>query len=259
MGLVDSLFGMAGSKSKPIQLPTFSKAQQGLFDQLAGTVKKQLKTGPTTTAPPMSVPATPEEQSYLTWAKSDALQKMMSGELPYNVGPEYAEQYFEQAIRPIYQREYEENLLPQIQENYAGPRFHGSARTEALSDAARNYAMDLASKKAELIYGEELARRNALESAMGRVLPAGEAMGSAGAYSRMVEEQKVMEDLQRYFMGEDVGTGANPLYNPAMAWAFNLLGLQPFTYGEQTDAQGEGLFPGMLKGASQGFLSTYFK
>lgn len=263
MGLFDTISGFFGGgeeETKIKQLATMTPEQYKLLEQLIATAGQAGEPAPTFPGE-LFLPATAEEQNYLDWARSEAIRKMAQGEVPYEVGPEYAEKYFEEAIRPIYQREWEETILPGIREAYAGPGYWSSARAEAERKGGRDYFMELAAKKAGLVYGEEQARRQAIESAMGRVLPTGQAMGEAGAYSRAIGQEEIMADLSRWLMGEEVEGAYNPFYSPAMTYAYNLLGIQPYAYGTETTAQGPGLGYGILTGLAGGAgsaLASYF-
>ena len=249
---IKSFFGGPEQKSTttPVQVPVYTPEQQQLLKSLTTSIQEQWNQ-PWTPAPRMYVPRTPEEEQYFNWARSQAISDMASGKVPYEVGPEYAQRYFEEAIRPLYQREWEETVLPQITKSYAGPTFHSGLRAEAEAEAARKYATDLAAKKAELTYGEELARRQAIESAMGRVLPAGQAQMQAGQYARAIEAEQVMDAVQRYLMGEG---GAPMAYNPMVQLAFQLLGFQPYAIATQTKSTGTGggLGYGLLTGFAGG-------
>lgn len=62
-------------------------------------------------------------------------------------------------------------------------------------------------------------------------------------------------------MGEEVEGAYNPFYSPAMTYAYNLLGIQPYAYGTETTAQGPGLGYGILTGLARGAgsaLASYF-
>lgn len=259
---ISSFFGAPKAKSKVQQLPTWSPEQQEVFKTLAPLVKQGLS-GPAPTAPQMYAPTTPEEEQYFNWAKSEAVRRMATGELPYEVGPEWAERYFEEGLRPVYEREWERNILPAIKEAYAGPGYYSTARGDEISQAALDFGLQLAKQKQELLYGEEKARRQAIEQAMGRI-PAGQQVAATAAqYSRAIETEKIMDALQRYLMGESVEGQYNPAYNPMLQVAFALLGLQPYTYGVTTQQSGGGLGYGLLSGLAggvgQGFGGVFGK
>ena len=48
-----------------------------------------------------------------------------------------------------------------------------------------------------------------------------------------------MENLNRGFMGEEVDGEYNPLNNPAMQYAFSLLGIDPYVWNVNTTQQSE--------------------
>lgn len=237
MGLFDNFLG--GSKTKVKQYSNWNTEQQNAFNALAPQITAGLgKTAPT--SPDTFVPTTSAEQTYLDWAKSEAVKNMATGVVPYEVGPEYADKYFEQSIRPIMERDWRDTVLPGIQEQYAGSTFNSTGRDAAVTKATERYGEDLSAKKAELIYNEELAKRKAIESAQGRIAPGIQIAQGAGQYSRAIESEKVMSKLQKFLMGEEVDGQSNQAYNPMVTLAFNLLGLQPFSYGSQTTGAGLG-------------------
>jgi len=150
-------------------------------------------------------------------------------------------------------REWREVAEPAIREAFAGPGYWGSARAEATRKAAEDLATTLAARRAELMYGEELARRQALESAAAREAQYGvpyaaaeaELLGTAGQYARMIEEQRALADLQRWLMGETV-EGVTPYqYSPFLQLALQYLGLTPYVYGQESKSFGARLGVGI--------------
>lgn len=247
MGLFSNFFGGAKSETKTIKTPNWNAGQQQIFDLLNAQIQKT-GFGPAPTSPNAYVPRTPEEEQYFKYAQSEAVKNMATGQVPYEVGPEFANQFFEQSIRPIAQREWRETTRPGIEEAYAGSTFNSTGRLDALTKATEKYGEGLSAQKAGLVYGEELARRKAIESAYGRIAQGQEIASGAGRYSRDIETEKVMNDVQKYLMGEEVNGQYNPAYNPMISLAFNLLGLRPFTIGTKTKSEGGGLGYGMLTG-----------
>lgn len=255
MGTFDTLFGSGGTTSKVVKESIWTPEQQALAKQLMGT----LDFGPAAKAPAMSVDTTGEEQRYLNFIKSLASNKafgnLLAGKPGYDVGPEWAAKYFEEGIRPEYLREWEQTTLPQIRESYAGPTFWGTQRMQEESRAAGNLASELAAKRAELMYGEELAGREATEKAYERILPAlttgAETYGAAGELSRSIAQEKVAEQLQRFLMGEEVGGQYMSAYNPNVQLALQMLGFTPYAIGTETTQTGPGLFSGLLSSASE--------
>jgi hypothetical protein len=208
----------------------------------------------------MYVPKTSEEQEYLRhikgFAYNQALQKMLKGQPAYDVSPEAAQTYFEKTIKPQYTRNLEEIVLPRIKEAYAGPGYYSSSRARAMTRAAERTAQSLDEAYGKLMYNEELARRQALEHAMERALPAEQVysseLGQAGQLARSIEQEKVASDLQKFLMGEEVNGKRSPYYHPAINLALSLLGFSPYVYGQKTSGSGPSLGYSLLSGAAPG-------
>lgn len=221
-----------------------------------------LMSGPAPSYPgQMYVPTTEQEQRYFDFvnnlAQNKTFSNLLSGEVPYEIGPEWAENYYEKGIRDPALREYEEVVLPQLRESYAGPGYWGSARARAETSAAGDLASELSARKSKLLYDEELARRSAIESAYSRVLPTTQfytdEMQEAGALQRQIEQEKVLANLQRWLMGEEVGGSFNLAYNPGWNLALGLLGIQEQAIGTVTDREeGGGLLSGGLNALGKG-------
>lgn len=141
-------------------LPTAAEAARGVTEPYLSAVERAF--GPATTAAQQLLPGVTSVREALETAMQ-AAQRWAGGQLPYEVGPEWAERYFEEAIRPVYEREFREKVLPQIRAAYAGPGYWGSARAQAEREAAEKLAETLMAERAKLMYGEELARREAIE------------------------------------------------------------------------------------------------
>lgn len=258
MGLLTSLFGGSESKTESTQVPVLSPQQQALLKSLTKQVQTGLS-GPQPTAPPMSVPQTAQEDTYFNWVNSlsnqTALKNLLSGTPSTEVNPEATEQYFEQAVRPEMMREFEQVTLPTLRTAYSGPGYWGSARAGAETKAGSDLAYNLAKSKADLLYKDEQARRDLAESAYEKVLPTSQYMtetyGGAGEYSRGIEQEKVAENLQRFLMGEEVDGQYSLAYNPNVALALSLLGIQPYGIGTTTTSkESGGIIPGLASLAS---------
>jgi len=247
-------FGGSGSKSKskPVQLPAWAPEQWGVMSPLAAAIRRGIEQPVPTYPGQMYIPRTPEESAYFQQVPSIAEQiaqaRVRLGQPAYEVTPETTEQYYQQAIRAPMMKEWREIAEPAIREAYAGPGYWGSARAEAQAKGAETLATELGSKRAELYYQDELARRQALESAAGReatyALPyatgQAEMLGTAGQYARMIDQEQALAGLQRWLMGETVEGVAPTQYNPFMQLAFQLLGLSPYEYGQKTESKSFG-------------------
>ena len=247
MGLFSNFFGEAKSKSKIVQTPNWNAEQQAIFGDLAGQISST-GVGPAPTAPQMYADQTEQDKTYFDYAKSEAVKNMATGVVPYEVGSDFGAKYFESALRPTYEYDWKNTTLPGIQEQYAGSTFNSTGRDDAVSKATSEFGLRMGKEKADLMYKDELAKREAIDKAYARVAQGQTLAGQAATYSRAIETEKVMDSVQRYLMGEEVDGEYNPAYNPMVTLAFNLLGLQPFSTNVQTKTTGEGLGYGMVKG-----------
>lgn len=240
--------GGSKQKSRPVKVSMWSPEQETVSKALWPQIEQGLSGTPSYPGQ-MYVPKTQEEKAYLErtpqLAGDLAGMRARLGQPAYQITPEATEQYYQQSIKAPMMREWEETVEPSIRESYAGPGYWGSARAEAQVEGAENLSTELGRQRGELYYKDELARRSALESAAGREasygLPyaTGEAqmLGSAGEYSRMIDQEKVSADLQRWLMGESVGGVSNAAYSPYMQLAFQFLGLDPYALGTKSEGK----------------------
>ena len=250
MGLFDNFFGGEKKESKPQRTSVQTPEQEKLLKTLIGQVSDRL--GPAARSPQMFAPQNETEEQLFGWARSQAVKDMLQGKVPYEVGPEFAEQYYEKAIRPNMLAEWQDIVKPQIRESFAGPGYWHTDRMRQESESAEQLARDLSAKRAELMYSEELAGREAKEKAMDRILPTSEKVSQAGQYERDIEHEKVMDAVTRFLTGEEVDGQYQPANNPMMALALSLLGIQPFAVGTKSTARGAGFGYGFLEGAAEG-------
>ena len=225
-----------GSSSTSQRIQTLSQDQMELLNQLINSTKEQL--GTESTAPAMSVPTTEAEQSWLDWVNNLYSTPLAQGTVPYETGTQYAENYYNDVIRPSMLKEYNEVVAPEIKSAYAGPGFYGSARQNAQVTSAEELAYNLAQAKNELIYKEVQSEREALQAAQDRQLQFSTIGQGAGELTRSIEQEAVLENLQRYLMGETVNGQSNIAYNPATTLALNLLGIQPYGYATTSSSSG---------------------
>lgn len=258
MGLFDSIgnavggfFGGGEEKSEPQKVGVYTPEQKKLMQELISNVTSG-GFGPAASAPQMYTPTTQNEQAYLDWARSEAVKNMASGQVPYDVSPEASKALWESTQLPLYNYQWQNTVLPGLQEQYAGSTFASTGRDEAVRKALQEWGLNVASTEGKFLQSEEEARRKAIENAQGRVLQTGEAIGKAGEYSRAVESERVMDQVTRFLMGESVGGQYNMAYNPQVQLALSLLGLSPYVVGQQAQGTGAGLGYGILTGASQG-------
>jgi hypothetical protein len=220
--------GGGGVTTKNIYKPE----KRALTKHLAGEALDLMKSPAPAYPGQMYVDTTGKEQDYFNWvdslAQNQAWQQVLGGEVPYQTGPEFADRYFEEGIRPLWEAEHARHTLPGIKESFAGPGYWGSPRAMAEHTSTADLATRLAAEKANLRYQETLAGRTAKEGAMNRMLPGTELQQGisyqAGELERNIQESKVLADLQRWLMGEEVGGVSNLAYHPGWNLALSLLG-----------------------------------
>lgn len=235
--------GGSKSKSRPVRVSMYSPEQEAVFGALGSQIQpvQQIPSYPGA----MSVPRTPEEEAYFgavpQIASDIGTMRTNLGQPAFNINPATTEQYYQESIKAPMMKEWGEVVEPQIRESFVGPGYWGSARAEAQVKGAENLATTLGSKRAELYYIDELARRSAEEAAAGREATYGttfagaqtETLGTAGQYARQIEQEKVMGDLQRWLSGETVEGVTPAQYNPFLQLAFQFLGLDPYALGQK--------------------------
>ena len=252
------------SSSAPTRTDVWNPAQQELWkNYLSPLAKKYLGANGTDGEPVPSypgqlfVPQTEQETQFMGAAntlvgslpsRQAALDQVLSGRPAYEINPDVTANYFEESIRPLAMREFRETTMPQIKESFAGPGYWGTPRMEAESRAGEHLAENLAAAKANLVYQDEQARRASLEQAATRqtqgalsptdaVTSAIQGLGSAGAYSRQIAQEKVTADLQRWLMGETVDGIAPEQFNPFLQYALALMGLNQYAVGTTSQSQ----------------------
>jgi hypothetical protein len=226
--------GTATSESKTTteKYNRWTPQQQQLFQRLAGIAESKPLNAQ---APPMSVPQTGQESTYFNLVNDLARSRAATGDPLYDVGPEWADQYFQESIKPLYLKEFEEITMPGILKSYAGD-FNTSGRREAQADAGENLALQLAAKRGELMYGEELAKRSAMDNALQQQQQVIQTAQIAGEAQRKIEEEAMFENVQRYLMGEEIDGKYNPVYNPQVQLMLSLLGLDPFVFAQESES-----------------------
>lgn len=241
-------FGAGKSSADTKRISVWNKPQK----QLANRLFPQLESGLSQPVPrypgQMYVPTTGTEQTWLNTvpqlATDLASMRGRLGQPAYEITPEATENFYQQSIVAPTMREWEKTTRPTIKEAYSGPGYWGSARANEESDAAQNLAISLGAKRGELGYADEMARREALTGAANReatygapmVAQQSEMLGSAGAYTRMIEQEKAKTDIMRWLQGEAVDGVEPTQYNPYIQYVFEALGLAPFALGTQASS-----------------------
>jgi hypothetical protein len=236
---VSMVAGVEKSSSEPVIVPVWSKGQKALFDAMYPALKEGISGGVNAYPGQMYVPQTAQETQYFNSANDFASQlgglRANMGQAAYDINPETTEQFYQQSVKAPMMQEWKEIVEPQIRESYVGPGYWGSERARGEQMGAEHLATTLGSERASLAYQDELARRGSLESAAAREAQFGPSTvqqqygmsANTAEYSRQIEQEKVMADLQRWLMGESVNGVSASQYNPFMQLVFQTLGLQP--------------------------------
>lgn len=250
------LFDSGGTTSTIQKKDTLDSNQKGIMSGLNSLYQKT-SGGPNMTTPFQTYAGVnQDEQNYFDYARGgykdtaagQAMLNVLSGRPSYEINPNTTEQYYQDVIKNPAMREFNDNTLTNIQNQYAGPSYWSSGRAKAQDQATDNLSNTLTTERAKLYYADEEARRKALESAAGReatLAPQAatfdaELKGSAGMYSRQIEQEKIASDLNRWLSGEEVNGKSNPLYNPANQLGLALLGVQTHTYATNTETKASG-------------------
>ncbi len=266
------ILGQGGTKTSTKQLETMSPEQKALFNQLLGGATDQY--GKPTASTPFQTYAdtTKYDQMYLdrafgpdaeknNQATNQALLNVLSGKPAYDINEEATRNYYENSVRAPMLREYRDTTAPLLAESFSGPSFWSSGRANATQKSIGDLSNKLNESWYNLAYQDELARRNALESASNRQVQGLSAApqlesqavinsGNAAAYARQIEQEKIASQMARWLSGENVNGQYISAYNPNVQLAMSLMGVQPFTYATQQQEIGKGIIPSLVSGMS---------
>jgi len=183
VGIGEFFFGSSGGV-KTEQVPRWNPEQQKLFSQMYGLTSPQIGKG---------MEPTPEESQYGDFLKNyEPWYRGVVGEA-YN--PQAVKDYYRDAVNP----EFEQNYIPKIRSEFAGPGYWGEARARAIGDAWSG----LGRQEAADVYGVEKAKSAAI----------------ADLTNRLPVAKQTLASWSRLFTPEG---------SPYLQLAITLLGLQPF-------------------------------
>ena len=254
------LFSSGGTSA--VRYDTMSPEQKTILTQLLGQAQAGINDAAPTTPFQTYAGVSPLEQQYFdtasgktTTPSNQALLNVLSGKPAYEINPEATEQYYQQSVRAPALKEFRETTMPLLAESFSGPGFWSSGRADATTKAISDLNTNLTQLHGQLLYADEQARRNALESAFGRQANAAMIAGpqetsqlaQASLYERGVRESEIQSQMARWLSGERINGQAITAYNPSTQLALSLLNAQPFAYGTNTQAPGQG---GALVGAA---------
>jgi hypothetical protein len=265
-------FGKSGSSqsgsswSKPTRLDLWDVNQKNIAEGLYSSIIAPYL-GEEIPAYPQQLytPRQGEEQNYFDLVKAyggsaptsqAALENVLTGKNTPFISPEASSDYFSKSLLPLMRQSYETVAKPAAREAFAGPGYWGRERALAEAGVAANETLQEQSKATELMYQNQLMNwqaqmagaNNIAATALPAVSGALESAGTAGEYARMIKQEEVAANFQRWLMGETVD-GVTPVqYNPMIQLAFQYLGLQPFTYGQESGSKSSGSSSGFSFG-----------
>lgn len=158
-----------------------------------------------------------------------SINRLMAGESAYQADPEARQGVYE-AQRQRSMRDFQQNVVPQILEQYNAQGLGRSGGIEqALAGAGGELALRNREYDASLEYQDEESRRRAAEAGAGRQIQgiqgyqsAIEQILGAGAEQRGIQGEQLAEEYQRYEAGQAYN-------NPWLQYLDAALGTQAYT------------------------------
>jgi len=171
--LAGSLFGGGGGGGVVTQQATpYSKEQRDLLAMMAATARDRVLKG-ADYRDPENIPEVRQVgnfwRNYSTWAPGQ-VESIFGGDVPKSpYTGKYVQQQYKDVVMPTFEQEY----LPKIRSEFAGPGYWGSARARAVSDAFENLQRQqtsdyLTAEKGRVLqdYQTELANEDARRQAL---------------------------------------------------------------------------------------------
>lgn len=228
---------MSGSSggTKLKSYPLLTSQQQGLLDNIINMVTQQLGQGITPYGGRLVAGIDPLQtrafelaemfgQSPESAARRSAIASALSGQVPYETGPETYMKWFKEGVEAPTMEWYKADVIPEIEHSFgsAGP---SGALASALGESGRRLAIDMSGQRAQLGLAGQVASERAMESALQRQqgavsMSAQEEMRpiqlglAVGDVRRGIEQDELWAD---YFQWEQ----AQPWNNP---WVTQFLG-----------------------------------
>jgi len=127
---------------------------------------------------------------------SGAINQLMSGDPAFQIDPAQREQFYQDALVAPAQSQFQDQMQ-QIDRRYGAGFGESGSHRGAGYRAAEDFQTNLMGKRAELLYGDEMARRGAAEAGMGRMA---QGAGLAGMYG---QDQRANLGLMSQLGGEE--------------------------------------------------------
>jgi len=251
-GVKDFLFG-SKPKVKAKKVDRLTPGQMELLDELTNLLKGQLGIG----IEPYSgqlVPGASEIQQQLfemlspegtvgglTKQGAEYISQLMQQQF----NPQEAQDYWQRAYVMPAQRAWEETVVPEVMERYAGANaLDSGAARRALAKSWGDVQSQLNAELAKILWGEKqsLAQRQDIASRLGlSLLP--EVMGM-GEEQRAITQELMQEPYQKWQMSQ-------PWANPWLNYLGTALGTTPYQINTYTTGGGSGLLGSLLPTAGR--------
>ncbi len=262
-GVKDFLFG-SEQKVKTNKTEVLTPGQMELLDELTNLLKGQLGQG-VEPYPGQLVPGASEIQQQLfemlmpsggsvgglTKQGADYVSQLMQQQF----NPKEAQDYWQRAYVKPAQRTWEETVVPEVMERYAGQNaLDSGAARRALAKSWGDVQSQLNAELAKILWGEKqsLTQRQDIASQLGlNLLP--QVMG-IGEEQRGITQEMLQEPYQKWQMSQ---AWANPWLN----YLGTALGTNPYQINTYTTGGGGGLFGSLLPTAGRmgmGALAGHF-
>lgn len=263
---IGGLLGGHTSKPKYKQYPRYTPKQEEVLNKMLDWVSPNIGKG----IEPYSGQLTAQTSPLLKQAfenVQDLGMQNISQSQPYQQGlgllsslaqpysPEQAQQYWQQAFYEPALRQYEQDLLPKLQERFiANNAVDSSAFNRAIARSSEDLMKDLGSKLAETIFQDRARRENLQASLPAQFMqyaqtPLNFEMQKAGLLSNLgqiqrgIEQQGLQEQYQKWLMSQ-------PWNSPYNKLALSLLGQQAYIPYIQPGSYQPGLLSALGQGAS---------
>jgi len=247
-GVKDFLFG-SKQKVKTKKTEVLTPGQMELLDELTNLLKGQLGQG-VEPYPGQLVPGASEIQQQLfemlmpsggavgglTKQGADYISQLMQQQF----NPEEAQDYWQRAYVKPAQRTWEETVVPEVMERYAGQNaLDSGAARRALAKSWGDVQSQLNAELAKILWGEKqsLTQRQDTASQLGlNLLPQVIGMGEE---QRGITQEMLQEPYQKWQMSQ-------PWANPWLQYLPTTLGTNPYQVNTYTTGGGGGLLGGLM-------------
>lgn len=225
--VTDFLFGGGGGvETKTV--PKWSPEQMDLFNLYTGRMRGLYGTNAPVYPGRMSLGITPDEETYFRAFEPGSAKALWTG-----------------TLLPEFRRQWSEEIAPAIREEHAGPGYYGSPRMEDVSRAASEHEAGMRTTYGNLMYNEEMARREALKE--------------RASLSREIGLAGLQEQMWRWMQGEEVDGVSNPYNSPWFEHVLQLLNLDPYYVIGGYDPGQQGFLQSMAPGAGYAAGKFLFK